>query len=244
MDKKVVLVTGASRGIGKAIAIAFAKEGYYVIIHYKGSKDKALETLSEIHSLNQEGVLMQASLEDETSVNKALLEITKTVDTIDVLVNNAAIKKDAPIIDMSLKMFEEIMKVNVTGAWLMTKAVLPYMIKQKSGSIINISSSVGQYGRENQTNYAGSKGAINAITKSLAKELGVYQIRVNAIAPGLIETDMTRNIDQNIKTSYQNQIPLKHLGSPVDIANAAVFLASTKARFINGQIIPVNGGIN
>ena len=241
--RKVVFITGASRGLGKAMALAFSKQNYRVVVHYNRAETEALEIVKTITNLNQEAIAVQASLNDPKSINTAVQKVIDVYGQIDVLINNAGIKDDAPILDMSLETFSEVMSVNVTGAWLITKAVSQIMINQSSGRIINISSGVGTYGRENQTNYAGSKGALNAITKSLSKELGSYNITVNAIAPGLIETDMTSNIDAKHKEAYRQQIPLKRLGKPEDIANAAVFLASDNASFISGQVLHVNGGL-
>lgn len=241
--KKVALITGSSRGLGKAMVEAFAEQNYRVVVHYNKSKQNAEAIVNSLELKGLEAIAIQSPLSDPQGIQKAVNKIIERYGRIDVLVNNAGIKEDASIHDMSLETFTKVMNINVTGAWIITKYVAKVMKEQGSGRIINISSGVGTYGRENQTNYAGSKGALNAITKSLSKELGPYNITVNAIAPGLIETDMTADVDSKQKETYRKQIPLQRLGKPKDIANAALFLASEAAEFISGQIIHVNGGL-
>ncbi len=241
--KKVALITGSSRGLGKAMVEAFAEQNYRVVVHYNKSKANAHAIINSLEQKGLEAMAIYAPLDNAQDIQKAISNIIERFGRIDVLVNNAGVKEDASIFDMSLETFTQVMNINVIGAWIMTKHVAEVMKKQGSGRIINISSGVGTYGREFQTNYAGSKGALNAITKSLSKELGPYNITVNAIAPGLIETDMTADVDPEHKEAYRKQIPLQRLGKPKDIANAALFLAGDGADFISGQIIHVNGGL-
>ncbi len=241
--ERVAFITGASRGLGKAMAYAFAKKDYAIAVHYNTAKDDAEKVVNDIINLGGKALAVSASLSNFASISSAVNTVHQHFGQIDVLINNAGIKDDAPINELTLKTFQEVFDVNVTGAWCFMKEVSRIMMKQHRGRIINISSGVGTYGRQNQTNYAGSKGALNAITKSLSKELGPFNITVNAIAPGLIETDMTADVNSVHKEKYRQEIPLQRLGLPEDIANAALFLASDKASFISGQILHVNGGL-
>jgi len=240
---KTVLITGASRGIGKAIALAFAKDGMNVVINYNHSKDKAESLVKEIENLGVKALAVQADVSDfeqaKTLVEKAL----ETFGQIDALVNNSGITKDNLMLRMKEEDFDQVINVNLKGTWNMCKHITKHFLKSKAGSIINISSVVGLIGNPGQSNYVASKAGIIGLTKSLAKEFGSRNITVNAIAPGFIETEMTEKLSDDIKDYYLKQIPLNRLGQPEDIADLCIFLASEKARYITGQTISVNGGM-
>lgn len=241
---KVALVTGASRGIGKAIALEYAANGATVIINYNGSQEKALETLEEVKALGGNGECYAcnvASFED----SKAMVEhIVSTYGSLDILVNNAGITKDGLLLKMSEEDFDRVIDINLKGAFNMIKHATKIMLKQKSGKIINMSSVVGIGGNAGQTNYAASKAGVIGMTKSVAKELGSRGINVNAIAPGYIDTDMTAGLSDSIKEAVIANVPLKRMGKTEDIAKCALFLASDNASYITGQVISVDGGMN
>ncbi|MDA3932088.1 MAG: 3-oxoacyl-[acyl-carrier-protein] reductase, partial [Tenericutes bacterium] len=236
---KTVLITGASRGIGKAIALAFAKVGANVVINYNHSKDKAEALVQEIEGLGAKAFAIQA---DVSNFEQAKALIESAIDTfgqINVLINNSGITKDNLMLRMKEEDFDQVINVNLKGTWNMCKHITKHFLKNKAGSIINISSVVGLIGNPGQSNYVASKAGIIGLTKSLAKEFGSRNITVNAIAPGFIETEMTEKLSDEIKEYYLKQIPLNRLGQPEDIADLCVFLASDKARYITGQTISV-----
>ena len=236
----VVLITGASGGIGQGIADVFLSRGYDAILHTH-SKPEALAPFKTKYK-DQTIEIFQGDLTLE-STTKALVEsIRKGFNRVDVLVNNAGLKIDAPLESMTLEVFQKVMDVNLTATFLVTKAIVPLMKQQPKGSVINISSGIGYQGREHNHNYAASKGALIGLTPSLAKELGPYQIRVNAVAPGLIPTEMTSYYSLEAQIAYQESVPLKRLATPLDIGKAVYFLASDDAAFISGQTLFVNGG--
>ena len=231
---KVAFITGATRGIGKQIAIEFAKDGYDIAFNYR----KENEDLENIRCLPVKG---DVSIFDDTAnmVNQIINEFGK----IDVLVNNAGITKDALLMRMKKEDFEDVINVNLVGTFNVTKNVIPYMIKQRSGRIINISSVVGISGNAGQTNYSASKAGIIGFTKSLAKEVASRNILVNAVAPGFIETQMTDVLKQEVKEEIAKNIPLRRMGTPEDVANVVKFLAGEQSSYITGQIINVDGGM-
>lgn len=238
-EKKVALITGASRGIGKVCAIELAKAGYTVIINYVSNDDVANSVVEEIIALNGVAKACKCDVSDSDAVKIMIDEIFKEFGQIDVLVNNAGITKDNLFIRMSDEDWIKVINTNLNSAFFVTKPVSKIMIKQRRGSIINISSISGVYGNAGQANYAAAKSGLIGFTKSLAKELASRNVTVNAIAPGFIQTDMTHNLDTE---KIVARIPLGKLGQPVDIARTVVFLAESGS-YITGQVIGVDGGL-
>ncbi len=244
LEGKNIIITGASRGIGKGIALVFAKHGANIAFTYRSSKEEAqdLENL-----LLETGCCKAKSYKSDASDFKAskflVSNVLEDLGSIDVLVNNAGVTKDGLLMRMSQEDFDSVMSINMKSVFNMTKVVLPSMLKQKSGSIINMSSVVGIKGNAGQANYAASKSAINGFTKSIALELGSRNIRCNSIAPGFIETEMTESLGYETVKQWRDQIPLKRGGTPEDIANATLFLASDMSSYITGQVINVCGGM-
>lgn len=240
---KVAIVTGASRGIGREIAITLASYGANVAVNYNGSKEKAEQVAREIEAMGREAILCQGNVANADDVKTMVKETTKKWGRIDILVNNAGITKDNLLMAMKEEEFDSVIDVNLKGAFLCSKQVIRTMMKQRSGAIINLSSISGRVGNAGQVNYSASKAGIIGMTKSLAKEIGSRQITVNAVAPGFIDTDMTAVLSDEVKESIMGQIPLKRMGSPKDVAETVAFLASDKAAYITGQIISVDGGM-
>lgn len=241
---KNVIVTGGSRGIGRAICIKLAKEGYNVIFNYSKNNTEAEKTIKECEKYN---VVVKGYKADIINSDECQELVRKAIDefgSIDVLVNNAGITRDSLIMRMKDEDFNDVLRVNLSGTFYMIKAVSKYMIKNRSGSIINMSSIVGLTGNAGQINYSASKAGIVGLTKSAAKELASKKIRVNAIAPGMTDTDMTRVLSEDIRNKIIDSIPLKEIGKPEDIANAVAFLASDMSRYITGQILSVDGGMS
>lgn len=242
-DNKVVLVTGAARGIGKEIAIQFAQSGYNVSVNYRTKTDELDDLKKEIEKNGVKCALVQGDVakfeEAESIVNETIEKLGK----IDVLVNNAGITKDGLLMRMSKDDFEKVVDINLVGTFNVTRNVVPLMVKQKSGRIISISSVVGVAGNAGQTNYSASKAGIIGFTKSLAKELASRNILVNAVAPGFIATDMTSVLSDTVKDNINNQIPLKKMGTAEDVAKVVKFLASEDSSYITGQVINVDGGM-
>lgn len=230
---KTVLITGGSRGIGKAMVEAFCKQGCRVAFTYCNSETQALELQNKTGA-----VAIKCDSRNESDISVAV----KTLGRVDVLINNAGISQNGLITDLSLELWNEIFTVNVTGAFLFSRAVLPDMIRRHEGCIINIASMWGETGASCEVAYSASKAAIIGFTKALAKEVGLSGIRVNCISPGVIMTDMLNEYSQEDLDALKEETPLSRLGTPEDIANAAVFLASESSGFITGQILSVNGG--
>ena len=239
---KVAIVTGATRGIGRQTGIDLAKDGYNVVINYTNSDQLANEVKNICDEYN-ESLIIKADVSKMEESLKLVDEVMMKFGRIDLLVNNAGIIKDNLILRMSGDDFNNVLNVNLIGTFNMCKNVSKVLFKQKSGSIINIASVVGEIGNIGQANYAASKGGVIALTKSLAKELGLRGIRVNAIAPGYIDTDMTKILNDDVKNGILNNIPLKRFGTPNDVSNLVLFLASDNASYITGQIINVCGGM-
>lgn len=243
LQNKIALVTGGSRGIGREIALGLSREGANIAITYNSNSVKALEVVEE---LKQNGVKAIAIL-GNVSIEEDVAAIIKTVEqelgSIDILVNNAGITKDNLIIRMSTQDWMDVMDVNLKGVFLCTKAVARGMMKKRYGKIINISSVVGITGNAGQSNYSASKAGVIGFTKSMAKELSSRGIRVNAIAPGFIQTDMTDILNDDIKQEMLKNIPLNYFGTPKDISNLVNFLASEASDYITGQVIKVDGGM-
>lgn len=239
MSEKLALVTGGSRGIGKACALQLAKEGYDVVINYAGNEEAANKTVNEIKELGVEAEAYKFDISDNTATTEAINKIVEKYGRIDVLVNNAGITRDGLFMRMSKDNWDAVINTNLTGAYNVTQPVIKVMMKQRSGSIVNMASIVGVYGNAGQANYAAAKAGLIGFTKSLAKELASRNIRVNAVAPGFIQTDMTKDLDSEKITEH---IPLKRLGTADDIAQAVNFLA-TGTTYVTGQVLQVDGGL-
>lgn len=240
---KVALVTGASRGIGRDIAIELAKAGANVAVNYAGSEVRANEVVQEIQSLGREAFAVQCDVANGESVAEMVKQTIDRWGSLDILVNNAGITRDNLIMRMKEDEWDDVINTNLKGVFLCTKAVTRQMMKQKSGRIINISSVVGESGNAGQANYVAAKAGVIGLTKTTAKELAPRGITVNAVAPGFITTDMTDKLTDEIKEGMLKMIPLAKFGEPKDIANAVTFLASDDSRYITGQTIHVNGGM-
>ena len=243
LQGKIAIITGASRGIGKSIAKSFIAQGATVAFTYRSSEEKAIELEKEltVNGGKAKGFKSDASkMSDAESLVKDVLE---AFGTIDIVVNNAGITDDTLLIRMSEEQWDRVINVNLKSCFNLTKAVLKTMLKARFGSIINISSVVGVQGNAGQANYAASKAGILGFTKSIALELGSRNIRCNAIAPGFIETEMTAKLDPDTVQGWRNAIPLKRGGTPEDVANACIFLASDMSSYVTGQTLNVCGGM-
>jgi len=240
---KVAIITGASRGIGKAIAQSFIAQGAIVAFTYRSSEEKAKELEKELTSNGgvAKGFKSDASKMDETEL--LIKEVLEEYNAIDIVVNNAGITNDTLLMRMSEEQWDSVINVNLKSCFNLTKSVLRTMLKARSGSIINISSVVGVQGNAGQANYAASKAGILGFTKSVALELGSRNIRCNAIAPGFIETEMTSKLDEKTVQGWRDAIPLKRGGTPEDVANACIFLASDLSSYVTGQTLNVCGGM-
>lgn len=243
LENKVVLITGASRGIGKSIAEECVKQGAIVAFTYLSSEEKARALEAE---LTANGGIAKGFKSDASKFDEAqslIDDVVNTFGTIDVLVNNAGITRDTLLMRMSEEQWDEVINTNLKSAFNLTKAVIKPMLKARYGSIINMSSVVGVQGNAGQSNYAASKAGLIGFTKSIAQELGSRNIRCNAIAPGFIETEMTGALDEKVVQGWRDSIPLKRGGLPTDVANATIFLASDMSAYITGQTIHVCGGM-
>lgn len=239
---KTVLITGGSRGIGRAAAYAFAGAGYGVAVNYNNSAEKAAGLCRELEKFSVKALPFKADVSDKRAVEKMCAEIEKSMGGIDVLVNNAGIAEQALFTDITEEMWDRMFAVNVKGAYNCTQAVLPRMIREKCGRIVNISSMWGISGASCEVHYSASKAALIGFTKALAKEVGLSGITVNCVAPGVISTDMNGSLTPEVLAELKEETPLNRLGTPEDAANAILFLASEKAAFITGQILSVDGG--
>ncbi|MBA4686036.1 MAG: 3-oxoacyl-[acyl-carrier-protein] reductase [Candidatus Galacturonibacter soehngenii] len=240
---KIALVTGASRGIGKEIAITLAKEGAFVAVNYNGSKEKAEEVIQEIISFGGKAKAYQCNVSNFEEASSLIADLIKEHERIDILVNNAGITKDNLLMKMKEEEFDQVIDINLKGTFNCMKHISRQMLKQKSGKIINISSVSGILGNVGQANYCASKAGVIGLTKSAARELASRGITVNAVAPGFIETDMTQVLSEAVREQATKQIPLGRFGKVEEIANMVCFLASDKANYITGQVISVDGGM-
>ncbi|MCJ7839608.1 3-oxoacyl-[acyl-carrier-protein] reductase [Lederbergia sp. NSJ-179] len=243
LEDKVAIVTGASRGIGKEIAITLAKEGANIVVNYSGNKEKAKETLDEIIAMGRKAIIYQCDVSDPDAVQFMIKETIQQFGKVDVLVNNAGITRDNLLMRMKETEWDDVIDTNLKGVFNCTKSVSRQMMKQRAGRIINISSVVGSSGNPGQANYSAAKAGVIGLTKTSALELASRGITVNAISPGFITTDMTDQLPGETKEAMLKQIPLGTLGEPEDIARAVVFLASDDAKYITGQTLHVNGGM-
>ena len=243
LEGKVALVTGASRGIGRAVAIRLAQAGADVVVNYAGSEGAAQDTVDAIEALGRKAIKIQANVADAEQVGAMVQEAHDAFGHIDILVNNAGITKDGLLMRMKDEDWDAVLDINLKGTYLVTKAVSKIMMKQRSGSIINMTSVVGVMGNAGQTNYAASKAGVIGFTKSCAKEMASRGIRVNAIAPGFIHTEMTDVLSDKVKDAMVAQIPLGRMAQPDEVANVAVFLAAPFSAYVTGQAINVDGGM-
>ena len=240
---KVALITGGTRGIGKEIACTLAEENYDIIINYRTENEELMKLKKEIEQKRDRCLLLKGDVSNFEDCKKLVEEAINRMNHIDVLVNNAGITKDMLLMRMKPEDFNEVINVNLIGTFNMTKNVINYMMKERKGRIINVSSVVGISGNAGQTNYAASKAGIIGFTKSLAKEVASRNILVNAIAPGFIQTDMTNILKENVKDEIAKTIPLKRMRTAKDVANVVKFLVSEDSSYITGQVIQVDGGM-
>ncbi|WP_239706347.1 MULTISPECIES: 3-oxoacyl-[acyl-carrier-protein] reductase [unclassified Mammaliicoccus] len=240
---KTALVTGASRGIGKKIALQLGEEGYNVVVNYAGNKEKAEKVVSEIKTFGVDAFAIQANVSEQDEVKAMIKETLNQFGTIDVLVNNAGITRDNLLMRMKQNEWDDVINTNLKGVFNCVQAVTRPMLKQKSGRIINLSSVVGSVGNPGQINYVATKSGVEGMTKTFARELASRGITCNAVAPGFIVSDMTDRLSDELKEQMKSQIPLDRFGEDSDIAHTVAFLASEKANYITGQTIHVNGGM-
>jgi len=242
-ERKVVFVTGGSRGIGKAIALKYAQNGYNVVINYVSDKTNVEELKKKFEELKVECLIEKADVSKSEEVEQIVKKTIEKFKKIDVLINNAGITRDGLLMRMKEEDFDKVIEINLKGTFLVTKSVIPYMLKKRDGKIINLASVVGVTGNAGQCNYSASKAGIIGFTKSIAKELASRNIRANAIAPGFIDTDMTSILSDEVKDSINVQIPMKRMGTTQEIANVAYFLGCEESSYITGQVINIDGGM-
>lgn len=242
-ENKIALITGATRGIGKQIAITLANSGFDIVINYRKENKDLEDTKKEIEEAGRKCLAVQGDVSNYEDCERFIKEAIEKFGKIDVLVNNAGITRDNLLMRMKKEDFQDVLNVNLVGTFNVTKNVIPYMMKARNGRIVNISSVVGIAGNAGQTNYSASKAGIIGFTKSLAKEVASRNILVNAVAPGFIETNMTDVLKDEIKENIAKSIPLKRMGKAEDVANVVKFLASKESSYITGQVINVDGGM-
>jgi len=242
LENKIAIITGGADGIGKAGAIKFAIEGAHVII-WDLNEEKGLQAVNEITAAGGNSSFMKVNTASFQDVEKATAEVIEKFQRIDILVNNAGITRDASMKKMTQEMWQQVIDVNLTGVFNCTKHISPHMVANKYGRIINTSSVVALYGNFGQTNYVATKAGLIGMTKTWAREFGRKGITVNAVAPGFILTDMVRKMPEDVLKSMESKVPVGRLGDPEDIANAYLFLASDEARYVNGTVLSVDGGM-
>ncbi|HOB70906.1 MAG TPA: 3-oxoacyl-[acyl-carrier-protein] reductase [bacterium] len=240
---KTAVVTGGYRGIGKAIAIKLASMGANVVINDIGAPETADDTVNELKSFGVEAQAVSANVTVEEEVNGMIAKVIEKFGHIDILVNNAGITRDGLLMKMKESDWQSVLDVNLKGVFLCTKAVVRPMMQQKGGSIVNITSVVGITGNAGQANYSASKAGVIGFTKSIAKEIGSKGVRVNAVAPGFINTKMTEALPEEVKKAYMANIPLKRYGEPEEIAEVVAFLCEDRSRYMTGQVLKVDGGM-
>lgn len=241
---KTVIVTGASRGIGACIAKEFAKKGYNVVVNFNKSEEKAKQVALEVERLGGKALLVKADVSDPEQVKSMVERTIKVFGRVDVLVNNAGISISGLLIDMTDEQIQELVQTNLVSVLTCSREVAKNMMSNQSGRIVNVSSIWGVVGGSNETVYSATKAGIIGFSKALAKELGLSNITVNVVAPGAIETDMMKNVPNEVKKEISSETMLQRLGSPCDVASAVLFLASDEASFITGQVLRVDGGWN
>ena len=244
LAERVALVTGGSRGIGRAIALELARAGAQVVFTWVANPDAAAETEKAIAEAGGRGRALRCDVADHDAIDALVAQILQEHGRLDVVVNNAGIARDQLILRMKPEDFDAVIATNLRGPWSVCRAAIKPMLKQRWGRIINLSSVVAQMGNAGQSNYAASKGGVEALTRSLAREVGSRNITVNAVAPGFIDTDMTRDLPEPAKKALAERIPLGRLGSAEDVAGVVRFLASEAAGYVTGQVIHVNGGLD
>ena len=242
-NDQIVLVTGGTRGIGRAIALEFGRKGAKLVVNYTSSEEKAKALVSELAEMGCEAVAIQADVSRAEDAERLVSEAVKAFGRVDVLVNNAGITRDNLLIRMKESDWDEVMNVNLKGAFLMSKAVGKLMLKQRSGAMVNLTSVVGIMGNAGQANYSASKAGVIGLTKSLAREFASRGVRVNAVAPGYILTDMTSVLSDEATSHFTSQIPLGRAGTPEDVAKAVCFLCSEDSAYMTGQVLHVDGGM-
>lgn len=240
---KTAVVTGGSRGIGRAIAIKLAEMGANIVVNYSSAPQKAEEVVALVKQMGRDAVAIQANVSNGEQIQKMMQEVEEKFSTIDILINNAGITRDTLLMRMKDEDWDQVMEINLKGTFNCTKAVTRKMMKQRSGKIVNIASVVGVMGNIGQANYAASKAGIIGFTKSVAKELATRGINVNAVAPGFIQTEMTDVLTEEVKEGLMSNIPMNQLGTPEDVANVVAFLCSDDAKYITGQVLHVDGGM-
>ena len=243
LENKLAIITGATRGIGRGIAVEFAKQGANIAFTFSSSIDAATALEKELTDIGVKAKGYQSNAADFDAAQELAKEVLKEFGTIDILVNNAGITKDNLLMRITEEDFDKVIEVNLKSVFNLTKAVIRPMMKQRTGSIINMSSVVGLKGNAGQSNYVASKAGIVGFSKSVALELGSRNIRSNVVAPGFIETEMTAKLDEATVQNWRDGIPLKRGGQPIDIANACLFLASDMSSYITGQTLSVDGGM-
>ncbi len=240
---KTAIITGGARGIGKAIAMTLAKAGANIVINYTSSSKAAEEVVAEAEKLGVKALAVKADVSKSDEIENLVKEVLNKFERIDILVNNAGITRDNLLIRMSEEEFQDVIDINLKGAFICTKYVSKVMMKQRAGKIINIASVVGVMGNAGQSNYAASKAGLIGFTKSIAKELAKRNINVNAVAPGYIETDMTASLPEKVREEFMINIPMSRAGVPQDVANVVMFLSSEYSDYITGQVIHIDGGM-